>query len=74
MLAALFVNFGSNENFRHLDHCSDDSCASKVMQVLLNKEAEYDLQALLAIEPAVKLYDGKKYNALLKSFSASATK
>jgi hypothetical protein len=36
VIEALAVVFGSNENFRHLDHCSEDSCGSEVMKVLLN--------------------------------------
>jgi hypothetical protein len=69
---ALFLNFTSNENFRHLQHCSEDVSISQLMKAF--DEFPWKVEAVQRLSKPEKIVNGKRFNSMLKPFQVNASK
>ena len=71
---ALILNLGSGENFRHLQHCSEEKYCSRVYDLLHEKSSGLPVEKFKALALPVSIFDPSKFNALLARYETKMSK
>ena len=70
-IQALHTGCGSNENFRHLQHCSEDGSANQVVEAVMGGS---QMEQLQSITPSQMYMDSKKFNAVVNQYLLNTRK